>query len=118
MATEPPLWTIEFYADVRGKSSVLEFINELPVEDQAKVRKDLRLLRQFGVELSMPYAKPLSGHKPLWELRPGAIRLIYFAYTNRRFILLHAFRKKSQKTPAREIATAERRMAEFLEGEK
>jgi phage-related protein len=38
-------------------------------------------------------------------------------YVGRRFVILHGFRKKSQKTPIREIATAERRMADFLEKE-
>lgn len=118
MTTDPPRWTIEFRTHARGKSKVIEFINGLPVEDQTKVRKDLRLLGLFGVGLGMPYAKALSGHKPLWELRPGKIRLIYFAHTDRRLVILHAFRKKSPRIPRREIATAERRMAAFLEGEK
>ncbi len=33
-------------------------------------------------------------------------------------IVLHAFRKKSGKTPGQEIAKAERRMYEFLEREE
>ena len=45
-------------------------------------------------------------------------RLFYFAYTGRQFIILHAFRKKGQKTPRKEIETAERRMKRFLEGER
>ena len=118
MATQQPAWVVEFYTDARGKSAVVEFINGLPAQERAKVRNALHLLREFGVLLRLPYARSLSGHHPLWELRPGAIRLLYFAHTGRRFVILHAFRKKSRKTPRREIATAERRMAEFLEGER
>jgi len=118
MVTERPRWTLDFYTDARGKSPVLEFINGQPVRDRAKVHKDLRLLRQFGTQLGMPHARPLAGHKPKWELRPGAIRLLYFAHTGRRFIILHAFRKKGRKIPPGHIATAQRYMAEFLEGEK
>ncbi len=109
---------VEFYTGARGKNPVIEFINGLPVRDRAKVRNYLRLLGEFGILLGMPYARPVSGHGKLWELRPGAIRLFYFAHTGRRFIVLHAFRKKSRKTPGQEIAAAERRLAEFLEGEK
>jgi phage-related protein len=118
MAIKPPGWTIEFYTDARGKSPVLEYINGLPVRERARVRNHLRLLQEFGTKLGMPHARPLTGHKRLWELRPGAIRLFYFAHTGRRFIVLHGFRKKGEKTPQRHIAAAERYMANFLEEEK
>jgi phage-related protein len=61
----------------------------------------------------MPYASHIEG--PLWELRAGAGRLFCFMDTGERFILLHAYRKKSQKAPRREIDTALRRMREFQE---
>ncbi len=61
-------------------------------------------------------AHPGSGHPKLWELTPGPHRVFYFAHVERTFILLHAYRKKSQKAPAREIRTAEHRMAELMEG--
>ncbi len=118
MTLESPGWTIEFYADARGTSDVLEFMNGLQDQERAKAYYCLRLLREFGTQLGMPHARPLTGHKPLWELRPGAIRLLYFADAGRRFIILYAFRKRGQKTPSRHIATAEKRMAEFLEGER
>jgi phage-related protein len=54
----------------------------------------------------------------LWELRAGAGRIFYVAYTGRRFILLHAYYKKSQKAPPQEIETAQRRLADFLEREQ
>jgi len=97
---------------------VEEFLDELQPGEQAKAERYLELLCQSGVRLDMPHAKSLKGRKPLRELRPLPIRLLYFAHTGRRFVILHAFRKKSRKTPKREIATAERRLAEFLEGER
>ena len=115
MTTQQPEWTVKFYVDARGKSAVIEFINALPVRDRAKVRNALRLLREFGVLLRLPHARAISGHRGLWELRAGAIRLFYFAHTGQRFVILHAFRKKSRQTPRREIDTAKRRMIEFLE---
>ncbi len=117
MTAQQPEWTIEFYTDERGRSPVIEFINGLPARERARVRNVLRLLREFGVLLRLPHARPVSGYSGLWELRAGAIRLFYFAYMGRRFIILHAFHKKTQKAPKQEIATAERRRAEFLEGE-
>jgi phage-related protein len=67
------MWNIIFYIDRRGKCPALEFIDDLPVMEQAKVRNALRLLREFGTNLGMPHAKPIQAK--LWELRPGGIRL-------------------------------------------
>ena len=111
-------WRIEFYATQRGKSPVEEFLDWLPAPERAKVRNVLRLLKEFGVLLGLPHSRSISGHAKLRELRGGDVRLFYFARTGRRFIILHGFRKKSQKTPPAEIATAERRMKEFLRDEQ
>lgn len=115
---KPSEWRIEFHATRRGKSPVEDFLDELPTPERAKARNVLRLLKEFGVLLGLPHARPLSGHAKLRELRGGDVRLFYFAHTGRRFIILHGFRKKSQKTPPPEIATAERRMKEFLRDEE
>ena len=74
------------------------------------------LLQHIGPAVGAPHVKHLTGR--LWELRPSAHRVIYFLATGRRFVLLHAFGKKSNKTPRSEIATAERRMADFITGEE
>lgn len=113
-----PRWQVVYYQDRRGRRPVHEFLDSLSATDRAKVRNALRLLCEFGVLLQMPHARPVSGHRGLWELRAGAIRLFYFAHTGRQFIILHAFRKKSQRTPVQEIAIAERRMVELLEEEQ
>ncbi len=48
MATQQSEWTVGFYADARGKSTEIEFVNKLPNDERAKVRNYLRLLREFG----------------------------------------------------------------------
>jgi len=107
------MWNIVFYVDHRGKCPSREFIEELPVMEQAKIRNVLRLLQEFGSNLSMPDAKQIKGK--LWELRPGGVRLFYFAYIERQFVILHGYRKQSQKTPDREIDIAMRRMQELMD---
>jgi len=107
------MWQIHFYEDHRGKSPVLNFINGLSAMDRARVNNGLRLLEEFGIDLSMPHARRIEGR--LWELRPGGNRLFNFLYTERSFVILHGFRKQSMKTPEKEIATALRRMKEILE---
>ena len=111
----PQDWRVEFYVTARGSRPALEFINHLPVQEQAKVRNALRLLREFGTQLGMPHAKHLRGHRRLWELRPGDQRLLYFTHAGRRFIILCGFTKKGRRTPPAEIRRAERYQADFLE---
>jgi phage-related protein len=107
------MWQIFFYEDHRGKSSVLEFLDSLSARDRAKANNALRLLEEFGTNLTMPHARPIEGR--LWELRPGDNRLFYFLQLERKFIILHGYRKQSMKAPEKEIATALRRMQELLE---
>ena len=89
------MWNIVFYVDHRGKCPPREFIEELPVIEQAKIRNVLRLLQEFGSNLSIPHAKQIKGK--LWELRPGGVRLFYCAYIGQQFVILHGYRKQSQK---------------------
>ena len=107
------MWSIVFYLDHRGKSPPLDFINSLPVMEQAKIRNTLRLLREFGTHLSMPHAKHIEGK--LWELRPGGVRLFYFTYIDQQFVILHGYIKKSNKAPINEIELALNRMNEMNE---
>lgn len=112
-------WTVENYQDARARRPVEGFILGLPEKHQGRIAWTIELLKEYGLQLGMPYARHLRG--PLWELRVSVghakHRIIYFAHTRRRFILLHGFTKKTRRTPRQELATAERRMVEFLERE-
>jgi phage-related protein len=53
----------------------------------------------------------------LWELRVvGRLqhRILYFAASERRLVLLHAFTKKTSRTSRTEIDIARRRVADHL----
>ena len=106
-------WKIVFYQDHRGKSPPLEFINKLQPRDRARVFNALRLLEEFGTQLGMPHARAIEG--PLWELRPGPNRLLYFVFTENRFVIVHGFRKKTNQTPKKEVGIAKERMRRLLE---
>jgi len=113
MMTQDGEWFVEFYKDRRGRVPAYEFIEGLDTRAHAAALRVLDLLQGFGTRLSMPHARHIEGS--LWELRPGGNRLFYFLHTGRRFIILHGYRKKGRRTPRKEIATAKRRMQDFLE---
>ena len=109
-------WSVEYYRDLQGREPVADFLESLPYETRAKVFRTIDLLGRYGALLKEPYTKQIRGK--IRELRirdnKGAIRVLYFTYTGRRFILLHGFIKKTDKTPERGIEMAEKRMADFI----
>ena len=107
-------WKIEFYKDHRGNEPVKEFISILPPKEKAKVVWIIELLELLGINLVEPHAKHIEGD--LWELKPQSNRVLYFLCT-KTFVLLHGFRKTTQKTPKAEIRIARARMKEHLNKE-
>jgi phage-related protein len=112
--SDPAEWSVYFYRNARGDSPPLDYIKSLEQGDRARVARTIGLLKQLGLEIGGPQARQLEGK--LWELRPSPHRLIYFAHSGRRFVILHAFQKQTRKTPRRDIEVARRRMKEVVEG--
>ncbi|MDP2681866.1 MAG: type II toxin-antitoxin system RelE/ParE family toxin [Deltaproteobacteria bacterium] len=110
-------WTVEYYKDREGKEPTAEFIEALSNEAKVKVFRIIKLLKDYGVLLKEPYTRQVKGK--IRELRikdnQGAIRILYFTYTGKRFILLHGFVKKTDKTPVREVEVAEKRLNDFIQ---
>lgn len=57
--------------------------------------KIIQLLEDNGTILPENVAKHIEEN--IWELRPGNNRIFYFYYADNTFILLHSFRKKTQR---------------------
>lgn len=87
----------------------------LPADMQARYLHVVELLEAFGPHaVGMPHVRPLED--ALWEMRlkgrDGIARAIYLATAGRRIVVLHAFVKKSRKTPRRAIRLARQRRQE------
>ena len=112
-------WEVNYYKQSNGVQPVKEWINTLDLKLQSKIFRVFELLEQFNINLKAPYVKPL-GDK-LYELRikdsRGIYRIIYFLHTNRQFVMLNGFIKKTSKTPSSEIKLAQIRMKEVLSSE-
>ena len=112
------LWKVDFYETKDGKSPVEEFVTTLPIKDQLKVNKVIHLLRSMGIKLHMPHSRVIEGVNNLFELRiqlgNNIRRIFYFHYTHRTFILLHAFTKKTQRTPSNQIEIALKHKKDYL----
>jgi len=99
---------VTYYQTARGDLPVRDYIEGLPDAERAKVKALIDYLSE-AVQLKAPHAKKIVGYPGLFELRPGPHR-IFYCYHQGMIVLLHAFRKKSDKTPARELETAYSRM--------
>ena len=100
------MYTVMFYETADGRSELWDFLEELRMK--AATNKDARiqhkqitlyiqLLQENGTRLNENITKHLEDG--IWELRPGNNRVFYFFFENDTFVLLHHFRKKSQKNP-------------------
>lgn len=69
-------------------------------------------VQEYGLQAIIPHVKKLTG-TPLWEIRilgGDNVRILFVTQLERQILLLHAFVKKTNKTPAKEIAKALKRL--------
>ncbi|MFC1790820.1 type II toxin-antitoxin system RelE/ParE family toxin [Patescibacteria group bacterium] len=108
-------WQIDYYSTSSGREPVQLFIDNLPRKAKSRVYYALELLAEFGPQLTLPHTKKVAS-TPLWELRilgTKHLRSFYIAKVGKSFLILHAFIKKSQHTPRKEIKTALKRLRDF-----
>ena len=90
---------------------------KLPRDLFARFLRIADLLTEQGPEtVGMPHVRSLSGADGLWEIRmsgkDGIGRAIYVKASERRLVVVHAFQKKTQKTPKTALETARKRAKE------
>ena len=105
-----------FYKTGSLRSPVEEFIASLPKEDQVRFLDVYKGIKEYGLEYPRATFKPLEGK--LWEIKfsakGGGYRVAYVLLRGDEMLWLHAFKKTTQKTPARDLELARKRMKEFL----
>ena len=97
---------------------LLAEIESWPADVLADYARIVELLLEYGPNLRLPHSRALGGG--LFELRPrgrsGIGRNFYCFLGGRRVLILHAFIKKSQQTPDRELKLARKRLKELQDG--
>jgi phage-related protein len=108
------------YTKDDGSVPILDFIKSQPNKMQAKILMEIELLEEYGNELEGRYTKHLEDG--IFELRTkfasDITRILYFFCFGKRVILTNGFVKKTQKTPANEIALAKRYRSDYLMEER
>ena len=115
------MYNIDFYETTAGYSDIREFLEGLRVKSEAvkdariqygQAARCIDLLEKNGINLPVEIVKHIEDE--IWELRPGNNRIFFFAFVNNTYVLLHHYRKKSQKTPRREIDKAKAEMHDYI----
>ena len=115
------MFEVIIYRDQNGKSEVVDYLDELGKNantdkkdriNRQKILAYLQVLSQYGTRMGQPYVKHIEDD--IWELRPLRNRIFFFYWKDNKFVILHCFTKKTQKTPAKEIERAKRNRKDFL----
>lgn len=93
---------------------VLAEIESWPADVLADYAHLVELLMEHGPNLRLPHSRAFG--EGLFELRPrgktGIGRAFYCFLLGKRIIVLHAFIKKTQQTPDKELKLARKRLKE------
>ena len=116
-------YEIEIYEDKKGQSQIMDWIKELdrnPTKENKSTLKKLyyqiERLEYDGTFVGEPLVKQIEGKRR--ELHTIPNRNFVATLEDNQLILLHQFRKKTQKTPKKEIEQAKRELADWLERKK
>lgn len=108
---------ILFYRTDSGQCPVEEFLDSLDGKQAQKVTWVLQLVEELD-RVPAQYFKKLVNTDDIREVRVQAgsniFRLLGFFDGDNLVVLAHVFQKKTQKTPAGEIALAEARKRDYL----
>lgn len=115
-ASGPRKIPVVFYRTRAGAEVVRDWLRSLDDADRQAVGLDLMRV-QYRWPVGMPLCRPLGDG--LWEVRTSLpsnrIARVLFSVQQGRILVLHGFIKKTQKTPADDLALARRRDREFEE---
>jgi len=103
-----------FYALSSGREPVRDWLRSLNREDRKIVGEDIKDV-EFSWPIGMPLCRPFGDG--LWEVRSaltqGRIARVLFCVRDSQMVLLHAFIKKTQKTPDADRRLALKRLKEI-----
>lgn len=104
------MWTVETL-----NATVDDELEALPADQRSKFIWITELIELHGLEkVREPYVKHLE--KDLWEIRmkgkDGISRAIYVVAKPKRVVVIRVFKKKTQKTPRKELNLALKRAKE------
>ena len=113
---QPQKVSVVFYRTPAGNEVVRNWLRSLDEGDRSAIGQDLMRV-QYRWPVGMPLCRPMGDG--IWEVRSdlpsNRIARLLFSLQQGRIVILHAFIKKSQKTPPADLELARKRDREFRE---
>jgi len=113
---QPQKVPVVFYRTPAGNEVVRNWLRSLDEGDSIAIGQDLMRV-QYRWPVGMPLCRPMGDG--IWEVRSdlpsNRIARLLFSLQQGRIVILHAFIKKSQKTPPADLELARKRDREFRE---
>jgi phage-related protein len=109
---------VVFFRSTSGGEPVRDWLKALDQSSRKSIGEDIKTV-QFGWPLGMPLVKKIDAD--LWEVRSQLNRRtarVIFTVQSDYMVLLHAFIRKSQKTPPADLNTARKRLAQLLDSSR
>ena len=119
----PPVYDVQVYKTASGREPVNEYLKDLQqkhkLTEAAQIQAYIKRLKVLGMDINATFPHTIRKvTSDIWELRPGGNRVFFFHFTGKTFVLLHAYRKSSQKAPSSEIEKAEKEMKDYCRRSK
>jgi len=103
---------VTFYTTASGRNPVWDYLKGLEKFERARILEGLEQIEAFGLDALRVQFRPIEGK--LWEVKIAAHRIFYIMVDVQEMVLLHAYKKQSQKLPLKERETAIKRMKELM----
>jgi phage-related protein len=110
-----------FYRTEAGGEPVRDWLKSLPSpDDRKRIGEDIKTV-EFGWPIGMPVCKPLGDG--IYEVRTKLAqhriaRVLFYVDKKSRMVLLHAFIKKTPKTPDDDLELAKNNKGKHQRGER
>lgn len=105
-----PAWQLSYF-----NVKVAAAVEAWPDGILANFNRIARMMLEHGPDLGLPHTRAMGGG--LFEVRAkgreGIGRAFYCTVVGQRIVILHAFIKKTEQTPKRELDTARERLKEM-----
>ncbi len=109
------VWQISYFSE-KLQQEILSW----PAGLQGRYIRLTDMMLSYGPDLGMPHTRALG--EGLFEVRvkskEGIGRILYGTLVGKRIVMLHAFIKKSQTTPKKELELAIRRLRQVKSNAK
>ena len=116
------MYKIIIYKNKNGKELIKDYFAELALKastnknyriKQKKIFEYLDILKTYGTRAGEPYVKHIVDD--IWEIRPTDDRMLFAYFKDNIFVLLHHFKKTTNKTPEKEKNKAKENLKDFLQ---